>query len=146
MGFILQIIHAIAQIHPVHPMIVHFPIALVGAALFFLLLALWRHSDILEQIAFANISLAAVSTVVAAITGIHDNLAYYNGHAANHVAKIVLATTLFVITTVTALARWRNKNLFHQRSARAIYIAAYFVSFAIVAALGYLGGIIVYGS
>jgi uncharacterized membrane protein len=46
---------------------VHFPIALTGAALFFILLALWKHNKILEQVAFANISLAAVSTIVAAV-------------------------------------------------------------------------------
>lgn len=146
MGSILQIFHTLTQVHPIHPMIVHFPIALVGAALFFLILAMWRRSDLLEQIAFANLSLAAVSTVVAGITGYLDNLARYNGLAANHNLKIILATTLFVITTVTALARWRNKNLFHQRYARGVYIAAYFVSFAIVAVLGYLGGLIVFGS
>jgi len=145
MNLIKGIIHALTQVHPPHTMVVHFPIALTGAALFFILLALWKRSKILEQVAFADIALAAVSTIVAAILGIRDNLVFYNGIAPNHIAKIILAITLFIITTVTAIARWRNKDLFYTKSTKALYVAAYFVSFAIAAVLGFLGGIIVFG-
>jgi uncharacterized membrane protein len=145
MDLIQRIIHAITQLHPPHPMTVHFPIGLTGAALFFILLAIWRRSEILEKVAFANISLATVSTVVAAILGIRDNLALYNNLAPNHVAKIILAISLFLVTTATALARWRNPDLFHARTARAFYFLAYFVSFGIAIVLGFLGGVIVYG-
>ena len=69
MDFIAKIINDLLFVHPFHTLIVHFPIALTASALFFILLALWRHSDTLEQVAFANISLASVSTVVAGITG-----------------------------------------------------------------------------
>jgi uncharacterized membrane protein len=143
MSFILRVIHDLLT-QPPHTLFVHFPIALTSAALFFILLALWRKNDILEQIAFADISLAAVSTIVAAIVGIRDNIAFYNGGAANHVAKIILASILFLVTSATALIRWRKPKLFHSRS-KAIYVAAYFVSFALVAVLGFLGGVIVYG-
>jgi uncharacterized membrane protein len=130
--------------HP-HVAVVHFPIALTGAALFFILLALWKKSRIMEQAAFANICLAAASTIVAALFGIRDNIAYWNGTAPNHVTKIILGVTLFIITTVMAIARWRNKELFYNKSTKFIFIAAYFVSFAIAGVLGYLGGVIVYG-
>jgi uncharacterized membrane protein len=141
MGFINTLIH-----HPVHPMIVHFPIALTGAAAFFILLALiWKRAKILEQIAFANISLAAVSTVVAAITGIYDNAHRYGGSAANHQYKIMLATLLFLLTTATSLLRWRRPDLFEQKSTKWLYAGAYAVSFAIASVLGFLGGIIVFG-
>jgi uncharacterized membrane protein len=145
MDLILRIFHTLTQVHPPHAVVVHFPIALTGAALFFILLALWKRSKILEQVAFANISLAAASTIVAAIFGIRDNIVFYNGGAPNHIAKIALAITLFIITSLTAFARWRNKDLFYTRSTKALYIAAYFVSFAIAAVLGFLGGIIVFG-
>jgi uncharacterized membrane protein len=118
---------------------------LTSAALFFILLALWKGSKILEQVAFANISLAAASTIVAAIFGIRDNIVFFQGSAPNHIAKIILASTLFIITTITALARWRNKDLFYSKSTKWLYVGAYFVSFAIAAVLGFLGGIIVYG-
>jgi uncharacterized membrane protein len=142
--FINRIIYDITQVHPLHTMIVHFPIGLTGAALFFVLLAIWRRSDLLEQVAFANISLAAVSTVVAAITGMRDNINIYNGVAPNASVKIMLATTLFVITVVMAVVRWRKPDLFHS-SLRALYVAGYFISFALSATLGFLGGVILYG-
>ena len=83
MDLILRIFHALTQVHSPHAVVVHFLIALTGAALFFILLALWRRSKILEQVAFANISLAAASTIVAAIFGIRDNIVFYNGIAPN---------------------------------------------------------------
>jgi len=49
-----QIIHAILYVHPPHSLLVHFPIALVSAGLFFILLALILKKDILEQIAFCR--------------------------------------------------------------------------------------------
>jgi uncharacterized membrane protein len=69
MDFFERLIHTLTQVHPLHPMIVHFPIALTGAVAFFILLALWRRSRVLEQAAFANISLAAVATIFAGLTG-----------------------------------------------------------------------------
>jgi len=144
-AFLQRVIHDLLYIHPIHTLVVHFPIALTGAALFFILLALWRRSSTLEQVAFANISLATISTLVAALTGILDNARFYNGQAPNHVAKIILGTTLLIVTTVTAIARWRNKDLFNAGTKKSLYVAAYFVSFALAAVLGFLGGIILYG-
>ena len=145
MDFIQRLIHALTQLHPPHPIFVHFPIGLTGGAAFFILLALWRRSDLLEKIAFANISLASVSAIVAAIVGMRDNVAFYNGHANNYVVKIILAMLLFVITGATAIVRWRKPDLFHNASTKALYVAAYFVSFTIVIVLGFLGGVIIYG-
>jgi uncharacterized membrane protein len=145
MDLVQRIIHALTQVHPPHTLVVHFPIALTGAALFFILLALWKRSKILEQVAFANITLAAASTIVAAIFGIRDNIVFYQGIAPNHITKIALAITLFIITTITAIARWQNKELFYNRSTKLLFIGAYLVSFAIAALLGFLGGVILFG-
>jgi len=132
--------------HPIHPMIVHFPVGLTGAALFFILVALvWKRAKILEQVAFANISLAAVSTVVAAITGIYDNATRWDGRAENYQYKIVLAILLFLVTTSISILRWRKPDLFEQKSTKYLYVGAYAVSFALAAVLGFLGGIIVFG-
>jgi uncharacterized membrane protein len=145
MDLIQRIIHAITQVHPPHPIFVHFPIALTGAALFFILLALWRKSEILEKIAFANISLACVGTIFAALMGIRDNLVLYGGGAVNHTAKIILASTLFLVTLGIVLVRWRNPKLLQTKTARIFYCLAYIVSFAIAMVLGFLGGVIIYG-
>ena len=143
MTIIQKILHAFTT-QPPHPLFVHFPIALTGAALFFILLALWKKRAVLEQIAFANISLAAVSTIVTPIVGFRDNLVFYNGGAPNYVAKIILASCLLLITATTAIIRWRKPGLFQSRG-KGLYVASYFVSFALAAVLGFLGAIIVYG-
>jgi uncharacterized membrane protein len=143
MAFILQVLHDLVTQDP-HTLFVHFPIALTTVGLFFILLALWKKSDILEVIAFADISLAAVSTLVTGIMGIRDNIVFYHGGAANHAAKITLASILLVVTSAMAILRWRNPKLFHSRG-KWLYVAGYFVSFALAAVLGFLGGVIIYG-
>jgi|GEM_PF-287420 len=144
MDFISRIIYNLLEVHPLHTLMVHFPIALTASALFFILLALWRHNDTLEKVAFANIALATVSTLAAGITGYLDNNNTYDGVAPNAPVKIILASVLFFITLLITVSRWQKPDLFHS-SARLPYVAGYFVSFAIVAVLGFLGGVILYG-
>jgi len=143
MEFINRVITAITETHPIHPMIVHFPIGLTGAASFFILLALWNKKEFFEQAAFANIALATVATLAAGITGMYDNQVNYVGGAPNAGLKIILAITLLIVTTVTAVARWRNPELFNK--SRFVYVAAYFLSFGLALVLGFLGGVILYG-
>jgi len=143
MEFINRIIHAVTVTHPIHPMVVHFPIALTGTALFFILLALWKNKEFFEQAAFANIALATVSTIVAGITGLYDNQVNYVGDAPNAWLKMILAIALFIVTTITALARWKQPHLFE--TSKALYVAAYFVSFGLSITLAFLGGVILYG-
>ena len=76
--------------------------------------------------------------------GIRDNIVFFAGKAPNHIAKITLAIVLFVVTSITAIVRWRNPKLFHSHG-KALYVTAYFVSFVLVFVLGFLGGVIVYG-
>jgi len=144
MEFINRVIHALTELHPTHPMVVHFPIALTGAAFLFILLAYWRKSSSLEQAAFGNIVLASLGTIAAGFTGIMDNAKNYDGAAPNASTKIMLATTLFILTTGISIVRFRNPNLF-QRGNRFLYIASYGISFAIALVLAFLGGIILYG-
>ena len=144
MEFINQVIHALTEVHPTHPMFVHFPIALTGAAFFFILLAYWRKNASLEQTAFANIALASVSTIVAGITGVNDNIRNYEGEAPNASVKITLAIVLFLLTTGISIVRYRNPEIF-TRGNRLVYIAAYGLSFLIALILAFLGGVILYG-
>src|SRR3990172_10573930 len=111
MEFINRLIHALTELHPTHPMLVHFPIALSGAAFLFILLAWWRNSSSLEQTAFANIVLASLGTIAAGLTGYIDNIKNYVGDAPNASTKIILATILFLLTTGISLVRFRNPDL-----------------------------------
>jgi uncharacterized membrane protein len=144
MELINRIIHALTELHPTHPMLVHFPIALSGAAFLFILLAYWRKSASLEQAAFANIVLATLGTIAAGVTGIMDNINNYVGEAPNAGAKIVLAALLLILTGGISLARYRNPGLF-QKANPFLYAASYGVSFGIALVLAFLGGVILYG-
>jgi uncharacterized membrane protein len=144
MDFFNRLFVALTELHPTHPMIVHFPIALTGAAFLFILIAYWRNNASLEQAAFANISLAAFSTIFAGITGYIDNINNYVGDAPNAGAKILLAILLFVLTAGISLFRFRDPQMF-QRASRLVYIGAYGLSFAIALVLAFLGGVILYG-
>ncbi|HET6594794.1 MAG TPA: DUF2231 domain-containing protein [Anaerolineales bacterium] len=144
MEFINRVIHALTEVHPTHPMFVHFPIALTGAAFLLVLLAAWRNSSSLEQAAFANIVLAFLGTIVAGVTGMRDNINNYEGAAPNAGTKIILATLLALLTAGISIIRYRNPDLF-QKGNRFLYVAAYGVSFAIALVLAFLGGVILYG-
>ena len=144
MDFLNRLFVALTEVHPTHPMVVHFPIALTGAAFLFILLAYWRKSAPLELAAFANISLAAVSTIAAGITGYIDNIKNYVGDAPNAGAKIALAIALFLLTTGISIVRLRNPDIF-QKGNRLLYTGAYGLSFVIAIVLAFLGGVILYG-
>lgn len=144
MDFINRLIHALTELHPIHPMVVHFPIALTGAAFLFILLAYWRNNPSLEQAAFANIILATLGTIAAGFTGMMDNLNTYDGEAPNAGTKLILAVTLLVLTAGISIVRSRNPEMFH-RANRYLYMASYGICFAIALVLAFLGGVILYG-
>lgn len=144
MDFFNRLFVALTELHPTHPMFVHFPIALTGAAFLFVLLAYWRKSPALEQAAFANIVLASISTVAAGFTGYIDNINNYVGEAPNATTKIILAVTLFLLTAAISIVRYRNPEIF-QKGNRLLYMASYGLSFAIALVLAFLGGVILYG-
>ena len=145
MDIIGQILNAIINIHPWHSMVVHFPIGLTGGAFLFVVLARWRRNESLERAAFYMIALAAVSTVVAALTGIRDDLVRFDGAAPLASVKIVLGITLFLLTTITAVARWRRRELLWTSSTTVWYLAAFAGSFGLAITLGFIGGVILYG-
>ena len=128
MDLIPRIINAVTQLHPLHPMIVHFPIALSGAALLFIIIAMVRKDENFEKYAFANMVLTVFGTIAAGITGMYDNL----------------AIVMLSVTLITVSIRIRNPRIFNSRG-KAIYIAGYFLSFILVSTLAFLGGVILYG-
>jgi len=140
-----RILNAVVNIHPWHSMVVHFPIGLTGAALLFIVLALWRKNESLEHAAFFTISLAAVSTVVAGLTGMRDNIVRFEGDAPLVSVKIFLAVTLLILTTVTALSRWRQKEVLWQPATMVLYLLSFAASFGLASTLAFIGGVILYG-
>jgi len=144
MDLIERIITAITQTHPIHPMMVHFPIALSGAAFLFALIAMIRKDETYDKIAYANMVLTVLGTIAAGITGMYDNQLNYQGDAPNSGAKLVLAVILLVVSLATVIARRRNPELF-QSTGRWLYFGGYVVSFGLALVLAFLGGVILYG-
>ena len=145
MDIIGQIFNAILNVHPMHSPIVHFPIGLTGGALLFVILARWRRNESLEHAAFYMIALAAASTIIAGLTGMRDNLVRFDGAAPLVLPKIILAITLFTLTTVTAVSRWRNREVLWSPKTTVLYVGAFAGSFLIAITLGFMGGVILYG-
>lgn len=145
MDVIGQIINAILNVHPLHSPIVHFPIGLTGGALVFIVLARWRRNESMEHAAFYMIGLAAISTIAAGVTGMRDNLVRFEGNAPLVLPKIILAITLFSLTTVTAVSRWRNREVLWSPRTTVLYMGAFAGSFLIAVTLGFMGGVILYG-
>lgn len=145
MEFINRLVTALVDLHPWHSLIVHFPIALSTVGLFSVLLALWRRSELFENIAFFNMVLVAISTVFAGLTGLRDHAVRFEGDTPYVNVKIFLGISLFLLASVAALARWRNPDLLWSPSTRLLYLAAYAGCFLLAAVLGFVGGSILYG-
>lgn len=145
MESITALFNTVFDIHPWHVPFVHFPIALTGAGLLFLLLALWQRNESLERAAFYSLTLAAISTVVAGLTGYRDYLVRFEADAPYSNAKIFLAITLFILTTATAVIRQRQPEVVWKPGTIVLYVSAFAGSFILAAILGFLGGVILYG-
>ncbi|HSM23968.1 MAG TPA: DUF2231 domain-containing protein [Anaerolineaceae bacterium] len=143
MDIINRIIHALTELHPIHAMFVHFPIALTGSAFLFVLLAWWRNNKTLELTAYYNMILAAISTFFAGATGVYDNNLNYDGEAPFAPVKIILGLTLSVLSVALVLTRRKKPDLFEK--SRFMYVLVYGICFGIALVLGFLGGAILYG-
>lgn len=143
--FIQRLITALTETHPIHAMLVHFPIGFTAAGLLFILLALWRKDELFEKIAYANMVISAISVLPAAASGIYDNNLNYLGDAPNANVKIILGGLFLLITVGTSLWRKNNEDLLTRKSTKFIYTLAYVLSFTLAMVLGFLGGVIVYG-
>ena len=140
-----QLITTIFETHPWHVPTVHFPIALTGTSLFFLILALWQRNEFLEKAAFYNMALAAASTIVAGITGYRDYIVRFEGDMPYSSLKIFLAITLLALTIIIVISRWRRPELLWKPSTMILYLLAFTGSFGLATALGFFGGVILYG-
>ena len=140
-----QFITAIFDTHPWHVPTTHFPIALTGAGLLFLILALWRRSEMLERAAFYNMALAAVTTVLAGITGIRDVQVRFEGDAPYANVKIFLAVTLLLLAVGITVSRWRKPEILWTPGTMVLYLLGFAGAFTLSAVLGFLGGVILYG-
>lgn len=132
--------------HPNHPRLVHFPIALSYLGVLVVILAWWRRDTFFDRAAFYAMGLLALSTVIAGLSGIIDNLTLYAGNAPNTSLKLALALALLLIATGTAVWRWFQPKILHSPTLAVLYTLAFVLCAGLTTLLGALGGIIVWGA
>jgi uncharacterized membrane protein len=74
--------------HPIHPMLIPFPLGLLGTALLFDLIDAWGGSEALGQAAHYMIAAGIVSGLLAAVFGAIDWLAIPGGTRAKRIATM----------------------------------------------------------
>src|SRR5690242_3379762 len=89
--------------HPIHPMLVVFPLGLLGAAVVFDLVHAWLGFAILTGAAYVNMAAGIVAGLAAAVFGLIDWLAIPAGTRAKriglmHAAANVTALALFAVS------------------------------------------------
>ncbi len=117
----------------IHPLLIHFPIALFGLAVLFDWLALWQKDGRFEFAGFWTLLFAVTAAIFAIITGfIADRL---EGHMAEywkvfetHGSMQILSSLIFLL----ALAwRWRQKGLLpRDKTGRIIYFVLGLIALA----------------
>lgn len=145
MEFINRVIHAVTVSHPTHVMAVHFPIALTTAAFLFVALALIFRSRSLEQAAFYNNILVFFTTLFASASGMQINLSNHAGAAPNANVKLFLAATLVLLSLLLLVGRLSSSRILWKPNTMVLYVVGFACNFGLAAALGFLGGVIVYG-
>ena len=140
-----EVIRAVFVTHPLHSMTVHFPIALSAVGLLFVVLALVRGNEALEEAAFYCLVLTAATGVLAGFTGYRDVLVRFDGEAQFVGAKAFLGATLILLTGGMALARARIQGLLWNPSTMVLYVSGFVGSVVLTSVLGFLGGVILYG-
>lgn len=124
--------------HPVHPMLVMFPIALFVTAVLFDLVDAFGGSWILGEVAYWNIVIGLVGGILAAVAGLFDLLAIPAGTRAKRVGVIHALTNTAVLLLFAAV--WAVRMSAAQRGAGGALVAIELVALAGVAVGSWFGG------
>lgn len=132
-----------------HPVLVHFPVALLIVASFCKLLYIWRPREVFLQVMTFNLHLGALSAIVATFCG--WCLAKTEGVTPDLVGTLFWHRWLGTATSVIALLMlllfyWRKQSANNEVSGRWFFRLGLLALAVFVGATGHLGGALVYGS
>jgi uncharacterized membrane protein len=130
---------------PLHPMVVHFPIALYLLGVLFTLGYLWRHTPDYERFAYWSFVLAWISVAVAALVGLVDlgSLAPDDPRRNSINNHITAGVALLIINGLVVYYRLRWADVLAS-SRRWAYLGLMAAGAAAVTITGWLGGELVY--
>ncbi|MEV0725902.1 DUF2231 domain-containing protein [Micromonospora purpureochromogenes] len=124
--------------HPVHPMLVMFPVALLVVGTLFDIVDTVGGPDFLGEVAYWNITVGLVGGLLAAAAGTFDLLAIPAGTRAKRVALTHAAANVAVILLFAAV--WAVRLNAESRAAGGALIAIEVVGMAILGVSAWLGG------
>ena len=130
---------------PVHPMLVHFPIALLALSVMADLIAFFRHSDSLRNTGWWALVGAAVGAAAAAPAGLYDmrraNLEEEVHERVHRHMKVGLA----LLAAILGMTLWRGRIYMRPEAAvSAVYLDFALLTMALAAFQGWLGGELVF--
>ena len=129
--------------HAQHVVLVHFPIALFISSVLFDLLAIWKGSRSLTKAAYYNLIGAAITALVAVITGVLAWQLQLDGERLRGNLRLHLGLGTSAAILIWTLAWWRaRQNRADNSSLTAGYWALVFIAVLVVALTGHLGGIL----
>ncbi|MEW2426731.1 DUF2231 domain-containing protein [Micromonospora sp. NPDC047644] len=124
--------------HPVHPMLVMFPVALLATAVLFDLVDTVGGPDFLGEVAYWNITVGLIGGLLAAAAGSFDLLAIPSGTRAKRVGLLHAGANVAVILLFAAV--WAVRLNADSRAAGGALIAIELVALAILGISAWLGG------
>ena len=131
--------------HPIHPLIVHFPIALLFTSVFFDLLGIITEYKNLRQTGFWLLILGLIGGIVAAIFGFWVEEAV----EASGVPELAVdrhetfAVITLIVFGILLIIRWWIRNRWSVRD-RVIYLSGAMVGLLLLSITGFYGGELVY--
>jgi uncharacterized membrane protein len=123
--------------HPIHQMLIVFPLGVLGMSLFFDLIALATNRSGLLQASFYMIAAGIVAGLVAAIFGLIDFLAIPGGTRAKRIG-LLHGIGNVVVVVLFAASWWLRRPVPSAPGVLPVVIAAVAVGLALVT--GWLGG------
>jgi uncharacterized membrane protein len=131
-----------------HPMVVHFPLALVVTAALLLLAARLiraeRFAATLAIVGTWNLCLGAVAALVALASGLGAALHLHVGVAAHHAIAVHVKWAIFTSLALVLLAVWRGAGTAQDSRPSWIFLMVLLAAAAALIATGYHGGENVY--
>ncbi|WP_433687811.1 DUF2231 domain-containing protein [Micromonospora carbonacea] len=124
--------------HPVHPMLITFPVGLLVTAVIFDVVDTVGGPAFLGEVAYWNITVGLIGGLLAAVAGTFDLLAIPTGTRAKRVGLTHAAANLAVILLFAAV--WVVRLNADSRAAGGALIAIEVVALAILGASAWLGG------
>lgn len=123
--------------HPIHPMLIPFPIGLLSTAVIFDVIALVTGDGEWARVSFWMIAAGVISGVAAGIVGSLDFLAIPSGTRAKTVGRIHGAGNLLVV--VLFAASWLLRSGAPERAGGLPFVLG-LIGVALVSLTGWLGG------